>query len=635
MKEQQSSNQNGFNLRAKKQDLQNQTAQNQAEQNQNLQGQNLRQGFAAPATGGASAVGLPKSAAPAVSVPQNGVPTAGVPQNIAPQNAASAAGFLKNGAMPGSGKTFAVAVKPPFAVTGKDVAFALLLLVVNIMGVSLSIWGGFHAGVTLFYGLTFLLLTVYFWQRGQRPGLFALFCGASSLAVSLNFVVSANPAVNFFSLLAIFVLAAVWFAALTNKEHKIGDLAVLRTVFGTVFGNAFGSGGRAVQSICKAGRGKGVLKALVGIACALPFLCVVLPLLVRSDPAFEGMVTALLGDPAALLLKLLLGFGLTVLMLGYAFGLKKEAAPDLSQSTFKGVEGTYFVAFLSVLGLCYLFYLFSQLSYFFKAFGGFLPQGFTAAAYARRGFFEMCFIALLNNLVLFLFVLLVQKKNGRPPVAMRLLSYFIGLFSLFMIAAALAKMALYISRFGTTVLRIGIRAFVLLLAVVPVAVLLRCRLPRVQVLKVFLSTAAVLLCVLGLGNLNGFVAQYNFNAYQTGALKTVDVAALAELGDAGVPYLIALTSDSNEETALLAHNFLADYLAENFETAKSGLSPKRRPAGSFSLVRGKAEKQAKEYIAKTKNAAEHLTTNKAALEKYGWPDDDPEELNNTAYGLEP
>ena len=635
MKEQQSPNQNGFNLRAKKQDLQNQTAQNQAEQNQNLQGQNLRQGFAAPATGGASAVGLPKNAAPAVSVPQNGAPTAGVPQNIAPQNAASAAGFLKNGAIPGSGKTFAVAVKPPFAVTGKDVAFALLLLVVNIMGVSLSIWGGFHAGVTLFYGLTFLLLTVYFWQRGQRPGLFALFCGASSLAVSLNFVVSANPAVNFFSLLAIFVLAAVWFAALTNKEHKIGDLAVLRTVFGTVFGNAFGSGGRAVQSICKAGRGKGVSKALVGIACALPFLCVVLPLLVRSDPAFEGMVTALLGDPAALLLKLLLGFGLTVLILGYAFGLKKEAAPDLSQSTFKGVKGTYFVAFLSVLGLCYLFYLFSQLSYFFKAFGGFLPQGFTAAAYARRGFFEMCFIALLNNLVLFLFVLLVQKKNGRPPVAMRLLSYFIGLFSLFMIAAALAKMALYISRFGTTVLRIGTSAFAVLLAVVTVAVLLRCRLPRVQVLKVFLSTAAVLLCVLGLGNLNGFVAQYNFNAYQTGALKTVDVAALAELGDAGVPYLIALTSDRNEETALLAHNFLADYLAENFETAKSGLSPKRRPAGSFSLVRGKAEKQAKEYIAKTKNAAEHLITNKAALEKYGWPDDDPEELNNTAYGLEP
>lgn len=307
----------------------------------------------------------------------------------------------------------------------------------------------------------------------------------------------------------------------------------------------------------------------------------------------------------------------------------------MSQSTFKGVEGTYFVAFLSVLGLCYLFYLFSQLSYFFKAFGGFLPQGFTAAAYARRGFFEMCFIALLNNLVLFLFVLLVQKKNGRPPVAMRLLSYFIGLFSLFMIAAALAKMALYISRFGTTVLRIGTSTFAVLLAVVTVAVLLRCRLPRVQVLKVFLSTAAVLLCVLGLGNLNGFVAQYNFNAYQTGALKTVDVAALAELGDAGVPYLIALTSDSNEETALLAHNFLADYLAENFETAKSGLSPKRRPAGSFSLVRGKAEKQAKEYIAKTKNAAEHLTTNKAALEKYGWPDDDPEELNNTAYGLEP
>ncbi len=635
MKEQQSPNQNGFNLRAKKQDLQNQTAQNQAEQNQNLQGQNLRQGFAAPATGGASAVGLPKNAAPAVSVPQNGAPTAGMPQNIAPQNAASAAGFLKNGAIPGSGKTFAVAVKPPFAVTGKDVAFALLLLVVNIMGVSLSIWGGFHAGVTLFYGLTFLLLTVYFWQRGQRPGLFALFCGASSLAVSLNFVVSANPAVNFFSLLAIFVLAAVWFAALTNKEHKIGDLAVLRTVFGTVFGNAFGSGGRAVQSICKASRGKGVLKVLVGIACALPFLCVVLPLLVRSDPAFEGMVTALLGDPAALLLKLLLGFGLTVLVLGYAFGLKKEAAPDLSQSIFKGVEGTYFVAFLSVLGLCYLFYLFSQLSYFFKAFGGFLPQGFTAAAYARRGFFEMCFIALLNNLVLFLFVLLVQKKNGRPPVAMRLLSYFIGLFSLFMIAAALAKMALYISRFGTTVLRIGTSAFAVLLAVVTVAVLLRCRLPRVQVLKVFLSTAAVLLCVLGLGNLNSFVAQYNFNAYQTGALKTVDVAALAELGDAGVPYLIALTSDSNEETALLAHNFLADYLAENFETAKSGLSPKRRPAGSFSLVRGKAEKQAKEYIAKTKNAAEHLTTNKAALEKYGWPDDDPEELNNTAYGLEP
>ena len=129
----------------------------------------------------------------------------------------------------------------------------------------------------------------------------------------------------------------------------------------------------------------------------------------------------------------------------------------------------------------------------------------------------------------------------------------------------MAKMILYIRQYGTTVLRLGTSAFMLFMAVVFLALLVRFFVSKVRVLPVAAVTAAVILLVLGIGNLPGFCAKYNYTHYKNGDLPTVDVQYLFDLGDEGVPYLLLLRDDANEETANSARTLVYVSVFDHYE----------------------------------------------------------------------
>ena len=94
---------------------------------------------------------------------------------------------------------------------------------------------------------------------------------------------------------------------------------------------------------------------------------------------------------------------------------------------------------LIAVSVVYVVYLISQLAYFSGGFSGILPEGYTFAEYARRGFFEMAWICAINLLIMCLAVGLCSKKADRTPIVSRLLCLFIGLVTLFLVVAASAK----------------------------------------------------------------------------------------------------------------------------------------------------------------------------------------------------
>ena len=75
-----------------------------------------------------------------------------------------------------------------------------------------------------------------------------------------------------------------------------------------------------------------------------------------------------------------------------------------------------------------------------NAFAGFLPENYTTAQYARRGFFEMTVICAIN-VALISFSLLICKKDkkGNHPLAVRIICAFICLFSLIIVATVIGK----------------------------------------------------------------------------------------------------------------------------------------------------------------------------------------------------
>ena len=220
-----------------------------------------------------------------------------------------------------------------------------------------------------------------------------------------------------------------------------------------------------------------------------------------------------------------------------------------------------------------MLYLFSQLAYFFSAFKGFLPEGdITYAQYARKGFFEMCVIAVINLLIVFLALLLAKKENGKVCHTIKAIATFISVFTLIIIATAISKMVLYIGTYGMTVLRITTSSFMLFLSIVFISVILRIYINKVNIVKTALITAGVILLLLGTVNVNSVCARYNYESYKAERLEKIDVQQLYELGYEGIPYIAKLASAKDLDVANEAQNYLAKaYLYDYFDNMEDAV----------------------------------------------------------------
>lgn len=459
--------------------------------------------------------------------------------------------------------------KPLFPLSRGDTAFALCGVVGCIL---LSVWGLF-GGMALGYLLSMAALLVLFliyFAKGGRWTLLSAVSGLLALGMGAVFVCTTNGSVRFFGTVLGFLLALVCFDGLVNGR-SVGNRQTVGVFFGAV--SALGNVGMAIRSLFSNGKGdkKAVGKVLIGLLCSLPVVAVVVPLLISSDYAFRGLMTNLFSDAAATIAKSVFGLLLALPAVSYGFSLKYRRTATLRPGGFAGIENVYIVSFLSVISLCYLLYLYSQLAYFFSAFRGFLPEGeITYAQYARKGFFEMCVIAVINLGLVFLAMLLAKKRNGKVGHGVKAVATFIALFTLIIIATAISKMVLYIAAYGMTVLRLTTSAFMVFLAVVFVTAILRIYIRRVNVVKTALLTAGLVVLVLGVGNVNGICARYNYEAYMTQKLDTVDVQAMYELGDEGIPYLVKLTYCADESVSSPAKAYLIDaYLYDYFEDMQS------------------------------------------------------------------
>ncbi len=447
-----------------------------------------------------------------------------------------------------------VQTRPPlrlFSLGKKDMIFVVLALVSCVFLSFFGICSGFSGGFGITAFLLFLVLAVYFLpaKKGIKP-YFAV-CGVLSAVLCAVFVITTNGSVRFWSVVVGFLLSIMSLYSTVADTKEVGDLSLLGFIFPPFFKGAFGKMPIAVASVFsgEGKRRKSIGGALIGALVSIPCVIIVVSLLRSSDEAFDALVSSVFDNIAADIFKVLLGVSIAIFVISYGFSLKKGNFEAKEKGGFAGIDNAVTISFMSMISVCYIAYLFSQLAYFFNAFMGILPKGysFTVAEYARRGFFEMTAIVAINLIVIFACLLLARKKNGKVCGALRAICTFIGIFTLIIIATALSKMVLYINSFGMTILRLTTSAFMVFLAVVFIAVMLRVFMPRIRVLRTAFITAGCILALLGCINVNSVVASYNYNAYKQGTLEEIDVQTIYELDEEGVPYLIKLAESKDKD----------------------------------------------------------------------------------------
>lgn len=203
---------------------------------------------------------------------------------------------------------------------------------------------------------------------------------------------------------------------------------------------------------------------LLCLLCAAPVLLGAVQLLSGADSGFaqlvDGMRWELRLTFSARLQEQLLYFALSLPVGAWLYGLVGGAARRSSaactgadmRAAGECVRFMPCAAAEIILGaFCLLYGLFFavQANYLFGAFLGRLPAGFSAAQYARQGFFELCGILTLNFALLTACARLAAKPVRTRPLLRGLCVGLMAECLLFCVTVA-GKLGLYIVLFGFT-----------------------------------------------------------------------------------------------------------------------------------------------------------------------------------------
>jgi len=413
----------------------------------------------------------------------------------------------------------------------------------------------------LFYLLFSVLSLLYLKKEGIKLSKTAAVCYGLLTLLSLSFLFcSAEPivaVVEAFLLLAypLLILYICKNASFPPEEDLIG-FDLLKSALVIPLANA----GKLFTQCGEKGKKGSGWKILLGILLSAIPTFVVFLLLVSADGAFENVWDWIFDNAFS---SEALGENIGYLFLAipaamYFFGLLYGNVSGACRDSLKADKCRQVVSAVRFLPaetavsmtvpilLLYLLFFLSQLSYFTSAFRGFLPENVTTyAEYARRGFFELCAVSMINlAAILFLHTFAKVESMGKR-LTVKICHLLLSLFTLGFIAIALSKMVMYIGQYGLTRLRVYTSLFMIFLGILFLLVLLKAIFPRLRVVLLSVLTAFVLLSGTAFADVDWIIANHNVNLYRNGVSKTVDVHLFYDLSESALPAVLPLLTDED------------------------------------------------------------------------------------------
>ena len=438
-------------------------------------------------------------------------------------------------------------------------------------------WRGW--GVAVFTAAYIMLVTAYLLKKGSLKGGSATwFWLVVTLATGISFAFWGNP--GFAGIRALFLFcSAVYYVIIAAGKTIMGKsgnyllidglnaaiLAPFRNFLNQYISfTALGKGEK---------RGKG-LSVLIGVALAAVLVACLTPMLKEADSGGFGAVLRFLADLFSFNIAEFLFYALFAIpVAAYIYGLVSGAAHNKSMDTIKPEGAKKAVAALrifqpatihimlgAVCGL-YIVFILCQIPYFFTAFTGRRPEGWmNYSQYARQGFFELCWIAAINLLLL----IAGNVTSKKLRVESRMLKAFniaLAVITLLLIATAFSKMAIYIKAGGLTMPRLMPCVFMVFMTAVFIAlIVLQNR--DFSIVRFALVTGTAILCVFCLMNPDALVSRYNMYRHLNGTLPYYDMDVLRRAGVAGVPSAVEVFEHTpNEELKIELAVYLEEYKA--------------------------------------------------------------------------
>lgn len=425
---------------------------------------------------------------------------------------------------------------------------------VGIVGVlafcvmELLFFGGFGIAVPIVVAAFYIGAAWQYKERGEVSQFFKDKLFIPILFLAISFGLFSNPVLKFFNMIFLVLLMILQFGDLFGiNTYERYDVKWFLQVLPLGLIMPFQNWAKALKSVKSSDeevhedryKMQVIGKIAIGCVIGVPILLIAGGILMGADAAFEGMMNLILSnieiDLENIVPRLLIFTILFFPLLGFFYGITHqyeirrrskweiEGIERAEGSHKTGIDFTIAMTVSTLLALLYLLYIGSQLSYFISAFSSILPEHYTYAEYARRGFFEMIPIACLNIGVIGVLNLFVAGKE-EPKKARWIKAYaffFIG-FTLFIVMTALSKMAMYMGIYGLTLKRIYVTWFLVLCVISLGLIALKMCKEKLKLFKSLFIVFTVMYLGLNYMNPDYQVARYNADLYIQKEIDTID-----------------------------------------------------------------------------------------------------------------
>ena len=444
----------------------------------------------------------------------------------------------------------APAVKPVYETDIRERVLLLLALALGILAADLLLslgqnWLGLGipVGVAAWYA-------VFFWYVGREKMGHTWLLFGSIVQLSLTFVIFSNGWFRFWNIGLLLVLLTVHAFQISGAGKKPWTVpSMLWERFKLLMDGLFGRLG-AIGAAFKGFTGPAARRSLtvgVGLLITVPLLFIAAVLLSEADMVFEwliaGFLDAVWDHLDTVIVRVLLGLLCAPFLFSllYALGRPKPLAekPAKAARTLDGVVG---IMVLGGLDALYLFFVGVQARTLFGGENYLAQMGISYADYARSGFFQLVFVAMLN-LGVVLALLQLTGRGSRGWNAVRGLSTLLIALSGVILISAAWRMTLYVLAYGLSFKRALTYWGMVMIALLLAAACVKVWREKFQFFRFAAVAALAGWLVLNYANVDRIVVEYNVSAYLSGSLESIDRYYLSSLSYEALPALEKLDGD--------------------------------------------------------------------------------------------
>jgi len=454
----------------------------------------------------------------------------------------------------------------------------------------------------IFIVLILLIILVSFWDSLKKLNNLVWLFTVPILLLTVTFFIYSNQVLKILNYLIVPILI-IMFSSLVTKVNRsdwsdirfIGDIAKRIFVpFGFIH-KPFLTLFKITDHRDKDSKSRILPKVFLGILISVPILAIIIWLLSSADIVFKNLF---LNIPISKIIKhFLVIIIVSVYTICFLWALLK-AFDERERSTYSKIKWKLFfdpVILLTILILINAIYAIFSVIQFAYLFGGssfVLPSSYTYAEYARRGFFELIVVSIINFGILIFGITFVKKDSKKIFVAIRAFLTLLVIFTFILLISAFYRMLVYEQAYGFTYLRIFVQTFMIMLFFLFVINIIYIWYSKLPIIKSYFIISLAIYIIMNFANVDIIIAKNNINRYfETGQ---IDVVYLKGLSYDAIPEMQRLlilgrgSSDSEEKQ-------IAEEILEYFKERKLDIK-NQKSWQSYNISKYKAGKIIDKYM---------------------------------------